>query len=499
MKHFTITQRMILWTLILSLSIAIIMGLVSRQFSPLLDAEKHLNAADDVLSVGSQITDDLYKLYQAQEVFDQFLSEQTWHHYFELNNNVESLLTKMKKVRGFNKKDTIISTLNESRLEMQNLLQTATYTINPNFSIGALSTEMLKRIRQTRGAIQKQIKEVMLQQNQERTRNRKFLKQQLLRLHSAIFWIALLVLFGGALFAAYLHRTTLAPLRELMQAMKKVKTDQTPSSLVPVGAPEMRELIITFNRMTGQLSRHAKQQQALLSLAMNVAHEVRNPLAGIGNAIQVLEQSYPADGSDREIFQEILKEVYRINTVISDLLLFSRPKPLTWEMIPFRTFLEELRIFLRPTLTAREITLQINPDDHITSFPGDSAQLHRSFLNLLTNAIHAVSPGGTILIECSRHIDGRFLISVEDSGEGIPEAIRDQVFLPFFTTRNQGTGLGLAIVQDIIERHQGTIQATAGRTLTGARMEILLPAAIPPEARTQPTSTEDPHEKDSAG
>jgi signal transduction histidine kinase len=473
-KAFGLSHRVVLGSLLLSLSIAAVMGLALRRYSVLLSSTAHLQVADDVLVMGSQIQDDLLELFQTQEVFDQFLSEQTWRHYFEFNQRIETLLGRVKDLQGFRHQRREMETLNRARLEMSDVLQTATYTINPNFKIGAISPDMVARIRTARNRLHQQIRALMVQERQERTNLENLLKVQLEETLTTMFWVVGLVLAGGLGFAFYLHRAAMAPLKSLMEVLREAPEGLPKTKLEPAGAPEMRELIASFNTMNASLEHQQKRLTSMLSLAVTVAHEVRNPIAAIGTAIQALQAGYPPEAPDREIFAEILKEVYRVNTIISDLLVFARSRPLAPEQFSLRGFMDELNILLGAFLQEKHVKLTMTVIPESAECHADKNQLHRAFLNLITNAVDAVGANGEIrwLAETRRDT---LLMTFEDSGPGIPESDREKVFDPFFSTKVKGTGLGLAIVFDIIERHHGSIRVTSGQQLSGARFEIEIP------------------------
>jgi signal transduction histidine kinase len=226
----------------------------------------------------------------------------------------------------------------------------------------------------------------------------------------------------------------------------------------------------------------------MFSLAVTVAHEVRNPIAAIGTAVQALEAGFPTGAPDREICQEILREVYRINATISDLLVFARPRPLSCETILWQDLFGEIRILLGPTLEGKQVSWDFTIDPGCGEWWADRDQFHRAMLNLLSNALDVVPAGGRIISRVSSAPDDQVLLTVEDSGPGVPVGDRLNVFKPFFTTRSKGTGLGLAIVTDIVERHGGTVSVDASPELGGARFRMALPRSLRSGASEQVAS-----------
>lgn len=476
MRRFGLSQRVVLASLLLSLFVVATMWMTVRRLSTLVDAAAHLKVADDVLTVGSQVQDDLLSLFQTQEIFDQYLSEQTWRHYFRFSQRVETLLDRARELRNFRRQSAELDGLDQTRVEMAEILQNATFTINPNFPVGAVSPDTLRRIKDARARLHHQISAIMVKERDNRHNLEILVKNQLDSMRGTTIWVAGLVLAGGLGFAFYLHRAAMSPLRSLMEAMRSATEDNLlPANVEPGGAPEMRELMESFNQMNTTLQRHQKKLSSMLQLAVTVAHEVRNPIAAIGTAIQALEKGYPADSPDREIFPEILKEVYRVNTIISDLLVFARPRPINPERVRISEMADELRILMTPFLNGKEIAFTVAVDPAADAWVGDRNQLHRALLNLLTNAVDAIGQGGEIRFGSEPLPEHRLRLSLEDSGTGISDTDRERIFDPFFTTKTKGTGLGLSIVNDIIERHGGQIRAIAGRHLKGARFELDLP------------------------
>ncbi|RCK81724.1 MAG: integral membrane sensor signal transduction histidine kinase [Candidatus Ozemobacter sibiricus] len=491
MRWFGLSQRIFVGFLALAVSVLVVMGLSLRQFREALDSTEQLADADDFLHAGNELQDDLLKLIQAQEVFDQYLDEQTWRNYFEFSRRLEVLLDKARKTPTFRRSGRELEDLDRSRLEMAGLLANATFTIHPDFTIGAVSPATLQKIKAARSQIHQQIRAVLMRERDSRQEDEALLRAQLSELWQRLWLVFALMLFGGGLFAWYLHRAAMAPLRHLIEVIRHPEETGIPGVATASGAREMRDLIESFNQLTLALRHHQKRLSSMLTWAVSVAHEVRNPLAAIGTAIQVLEGGFPADHPDKPIFREILKEVERVNRIISDLLIFSRPRPLAIEPLRWDDLFEELRILLASALTERQITLEVTIDPAVGTTQGDRDQLHRALLNLLNNALEAIGQGGRIVVRVTAPDPSAVVITVADSGPGIPEADRERVFDPFFSRKTKGTGLGLAIVADIIERHGGSVRVVRDATLPGACFEIHLPrerasATEPPAKEFQP-------------
>ncbi|MBF0542787.1 MAG: ATP-binding protein [Candidatus Riflebacteria bacterium] len=485
MRTFGLTHRVVLGSIVLCLLIVVITGFTIRHLSSLLNSAAHLKISDDVILEGSQLQDDLYLLLQTQEIFDQYISEQTWRHYLSFSQKVEDLIDRARELRSLRKQGKELADLEQTREEMATMIQNATYTIDPKFSVGALSPTTLAHIKNARSRLHQEIRSLLLKERENRHGLEGLLEEQIDAIRDAMIWVAVIVLLCGSVFAFYVHRAAMSPLRSLMNAMKSTEGGTFPGHVSPIGAPEMCELIQSFNQMNASFKKNQKRLDSMLSLAVTVAHEVRNPIAAIGMAIQTLEKSYPPEAPDREIFSEILKEVYRINSIISDLLVFARPKPLKITKISLKELLKELGIFVSPFLKEKEIEFEMAISPSAEILYGDENQIHRAILNLITNSVDAISQKGTIFLQ-TEAVDKNILkISIEDSGAGISEENLGKIFDPFFSTKSKGTGLGLSIVWDIIENHGGSIKALRGTKLGGARFEMEFPRESPKEVISQ--------------
>jgi PAS domain S-box-containing protein len=200
-----------------------------------------------------------------------------------------------------------------------------------------------------------------------------------------------------------------------------------------------------------------RQQGALTqlgSLAAVVAHEVRNPLAGLRASLQVLESRFGPEAREREVVSAMIERIDGLNAKVEDLLLYARPKPPRLEAVDIGAILRETAESARAAVagTCPEIAISGG------TFPvtADAEMLRAALLNLTMNACQA---SGDAPVEIAVEADGTVChIAVLDRGHGIPPDLREHVFEPFFTTRAGGTGLGLAIVKRLIEAQSGTIE-----------------------------------------
>jgi PAS domain S-box-containing protein len=199
------------------------------------------------------------------------------------------------------------------------------------------------------------------------------------------------------------------------------------------------------------------QQAALARLgemAAVVAHEVRNPLAGIKGVLQVLMGRRPTADPDATVMRDVVARIDALGDLINDLMLFARPRPPQASAVPLRPLLIEAASLLRrdPVAPAIEVTID-GPDVTLTA---DAELLRAAVLNLFLNAAQAMGGTGQIAVTIRRR-DDWCTVEVRDSGPGIPAEIRDRVFEPFFTTKARGGGLGLPIARRTAELHHGTL------------------------------------------
>ena len=219
-----------------------------------------------------------------------------------------------------------------------------------------------------------------------------------------------------------------------------------------------------------RIEEQLREQNALARLgemAAVIAHEVKNPLAGIRGAIQVIGTRLPQDGKEAPIVKEIVARIDALNDLMGDLLLFARtpqPKPAPVEIAALVGTIADL-LSRDPALQDLQVTI----DGAAPAMLVDPDLLKIAFENVLVNGAHAMRGRGTIHVAITRSGDG-CEIAFRDSGPGIPAEVLDKIFMPFFTTKARGTGLGLPTARRLIEAHQGSISVTCppegGTTVT---------------------------------
>lgn len=189
-------------------------------------------------------------------------------------------------------------------------------------------------------------------------------------------------------------------------------------------------------------------------LAATVAHEIKNPLAGISGAIQVLAEGMPKNDGRREVVGEILDQVHRLDTTVRDLLNFARPITPRLQLVDLRESISSVWTMLSPQSEAKAIRFLVEGDAD-ARIDGDPHLLRQVWVNLFQNAIEAMSKGGELRVTVRAGKEIR--IEIRDTGNGIDPASVDKIWRPFFTTKTRGTGLGLPIVKKIVEAHRGRI------------------------------------------
>jgi PAS domain S-box-containing protein len=205
---------------------------------------------------------------------------------------------------------------------------------------------------------------------------------------------------------------------------------------------------------------------SLGKLASGIAHELRNPLAGIKTTAQALGEEMSADDSRREYLNRITKEIDRLNDLLKTFFSFAKPQKLNLIHCEIKDIINEIIPFLIKEIADKGIRFIETYHPQLPKIKVDKTQMHQVFLNLFLNAIQAMPNGGELKIEASPiysiSSDGfkkNFTkVVISDSGRGIPPHIVQKIFDPFFTTKPKGIGLGLSITYQIIKKHGGTIK-----------------------------------------
>ena len=219
-------------------------------------------------------------------------------------------------------------------------------------------------------------------------------------------------------------------------------------------------------------------------LASGIAHEIRNPLAGIQGAIQILAEGFPEDDARRRVTDEIQKQIYKLERLVKDLLNYAKPVPTNYLPTDMNQLVDKVFTFFtmqrgRPG----NVKIEKNFFSPLPKTMVNPNSMEQAFLNIILNAQKAMPRGGTFTISTEalpgRRDDGKEVQEVqiifEDTGIGIPKENLPKIFNPFFSTRSDGTGLGLSITKNIIEEHGGRIEVESQVNM-GTKFIITLPA-----------------------
>ena len=219
-----------------------------------------------------------------------------------------------------------------------------------------------------------------------------------------------------------------------------------------------------------------REQAALVRLgemAAVIAHEVKNPLAAVRGAIQVIGKRLPAGGREAAVVLEIIERIDGLNQLVKDLLLFARPPQPRPVAVGVRSVLDATAALLGEDGAHRDVRIEVSGDS--PAVMADPDLLKIIFSNLLINSAQAMRGNGTVAVSVGATGTG-CRITVTDSGPGIPPEIRDKLFSPFVTTKSRGTGLGLSTVKRLVEAHQGRI-AVESPSDGGTVVTVWLPLA----------------------
>ncbi len=240
--------------------------------------------------------------------------------------------------------------------------------------------------------------------------------------------------------------------------------------------------LIRISELTDRLELERKLSDSeslakLGRLTSVIAHEIRNPIAGIRALCQVLLRRFEPSDTDHENVREMMTLADRMTATLGDLLNYARPRSRETAPVAIDELAKEVVRESRrwPACEARHLDLEVAPGSAPTVV-GDRDRLFSALSNLVENALHAVREGGRVLLRVGVEDDGKSCrITVEDDGPGVDVAIASRIFEPFITKKPRGTGLGLSIVKKIVDGHGGRIEVDRSPTLGGASFSVVLP------------------------
>jgi len=301
----------------------------------------------------------------------------------------------------------------------------------------------------------------------------------------------------GVIFSLYFIKSFTEPVTELLGATRKIKAGKLQYRIEEKLKDEFGELAASFNEMAVSLQeQYAKLQQTerlavVGELAAGMAHEIKNPMAGIKVSMEVLSQDSPLPPEDKEVLLRVINEIDRITAMIKGLLSYARPpKPKLISMDVNRLLdgtiksaqysLRSPKYKLKAGDRKVEFIKDLYPD--LPQIVADPDQLQQVFLNLILNAVDAIysvpEREGAISVQTRLSAEDEcVLISITDNGKGIDDTSLADIFKPFFTTKSQGTGLGLAISKRLVEQHNGSITVVNNDDGEGVTFSLTFPIA----------------------
>ncbi|MGA8149911.1 MAG: ATP-binding protein [Terriglobales bacterium] len=237
---------------------------------------------------------------------------------------------------------------------------------------------------------------------------------------------------------------------------------------------ESREEIERLHRT--QMSR-AEHMATLGELATGLAHEIRNPLAGIAGVIEIVGRDLPSTSPARAVVKDVRQEIARINRTLTDLLETARPHPPQIRLSNLNTTVEHAVMLARQQVLSKPIKIELQKAPDLPEVEHDSDQIHQVLLNLLLNAVQAMDGAGTVWVEIGT-LAGCASLVVRDTGRGIAAQHLANIFRPFYTTKGNGTGLGLSLARRIVEEHHGRIEVSSA-VGQGSKFTVVLPFHMP--------------------
>ncbi|HYE03225.1 MAG TPA: ATP-binding protein [Phycisphaerales bacterium] len=314
------------------------------------------------------------------------------------------------------------------------------------------------------------------------------------RLLLVLFLSSFGAVLAGILAMAFVNRWVLQPVSELRTAAERIGAGDFTHRVRVARGPEdeITELSREVNHMasmvqTMQDERVDRERLAAVGeLVRRLAHNLRNPLAGIRGLAELTRDELPPETDLREMQQRIISSVDRFEQWLKDLLNATSPASIERAPEEVGPWLSGLIDSHRPMAQAKRVNLHVDLAKAPPRAEIDKRHLEHAVAAILSNAIEATPAGGHVTIRATGGEDGKWELSISDQGPGVAPEIRDRIFRPYFTTKRDGTGIGLAVAQQVVQGHGGRIEIgapPANGVLTpglgpGARFSILLPLHV---------------------
>lgn len=305
-----------------------------------------------------------------------------------------------------------------------------------------------------------------------------------------VLLVAILVTLAVLVFWSLVaSRAIVAPVRALVAATRRVASGDLAVSVPARGGPELGELAAAFNQMALELAQGRerlvalKRAEAWAEMARQVAHEVKNPLQPMRMAAQLLQRARAENDPRAEavadrLARTVLEQTQALDRIAGDFRAFAGVAPAQRTPVRFDDWLHELRDQCAGLFAGKPLELRFTPGAGDAQVALDSNTMARVFVNLVQNALEA-APAGAVVSLGSRVDGDRAVVEITDDGPGVPDAVRQHLFEPYFTTKSSGTGLGLAICRRLVEAHGGTIRlvrSRAGETVFTIELPVVAAA-----------------------
>lgn len=235
---------------------------------------------------------------------------------------------------------------------------------------------------------------------------------------------------------------------------------------------------ITAAKEKEELIRKSEKLSVVGELACAVAHEVRNPLTALKGFVQLLQyKNINNEDKDKHYYDIMLTEIERINLIVSEFMMLSRPQAITYQNKNVVSLLVDVITLLETIAIMKNIEVTREFESNISLVKCEGNQIKQVFINIFKNAIEAVPTNGKIHIKVKKWKNSRICISFSDNGNGIPNDLIGRLGEPFYTTKEKGTGLGLMVCYKIIEEHGGRINIKSEMS-QGTTVDIIFPISL---------------------
>lgn len=303
-----------------------------------------------------------------------------------------------------------------------------------------------------------------------------------------------IILFLSLALSLVMLKFVKKPLNRIVANMARVEEGDLSVRMTHDSRDEIGLLVNSFDSMVGRLDVAKKELEqyhyvqmeradrlaSVGEMAAGIAHEIKNPLTGIGAAITILSDDFSEGDPRREIISEVLEQIKRLDKTVNDLLYFGKPTDPEPALVDLNVVIKKTLLFASQHRGGKNIEKVLELQDGLPPVEVDPKQIQQVFLNLILNAVQAMSDGGKLTIRSTLiDLNGKKIVRVtfHDTGPGMSQQVMQKIFTPFFTTKAQGTGLGLAICHKLVSQHGGNlhVESEVGR---GTVFYVELPAAV---------------------